>query len=481
MLMKKALLIGLALGLAVALAAPATATDWSASGYIYVLGALHKTMPSGGPPPSPDPADFYGGDAWNDTWSWVRMGAGLNITATQSEDLYGVLGFRMHSNRWGEPDNSDAGAGDPNNMGAWYRTETTGTLSVLLNHAFIDFRVPPKLPVRMRVGIQPIFVRPWVFLMWDGPGISVPISIDPVKLTITPAWYKKWEGTDWESDDTDVYTVDINMPMGPVLVGSFFWYENHNDWLLAGADSGARNSADFWYIGGYSNGKIGPVMYIFDFVYGGGEIDNLAAADVDVESWVLRGEASVNISRFTVGLGGLYATGEDLNTTDSERYMAPNHREAPPAGPGLNGHAPLQDFLILTDGFLGMIPARGNMAGYIGGPNPLGGVWYVRGFAQVMVTDWMRLGVNMGWIGDTTDHGNTIGNAVNAAGNPRDDDDIGFEIVGANIHLYKNLEWGIGFGYLAADDAMDMYTGAGVNNDAPNDPWVICTALLYMF
>jgi hypothetical protein len=483
--MKKMLMIALALGLAVALAAPATATDWSASGYIYVLGAVHKTMPSGGPVPNPDPTSPpYFGDAWNDTWSWVRMGAGLDITARQSEDLYGVLGFRMHSSRWGEPDT----AGDPTKMAAWYRAETTGTLSVLLNHAYIDFRVPPKLPIWMRVGVQPIFVRPWVFVMWDGPGISLRIPIDPIKLTITPAWYKKWEGADFEGDDNDVYTVDMNMPIGPVLIGSFFWYENYNDWSRANAnmavvdDSGNRNEADLWYIGVYSNGKLGPVSYMLDFVYGGGEIDgNPAAAvpvaDRDIESWVIRGETSVNISKFTVGLGALYATGEDNSTVDSEQYIAPNQREG-----GLNGHAPLQDFLLLTDGFLGMIPARGNMAGYIGGPNPLGGVWYVRGFAQVMLTDWMRVGVNMGWIGDTTDDGNRIGNAQDAAGNLRDDDDIGFEIdVGANIQLYKNLQWGIGFGYLVAGDAMDMNTGVVGVNEAPQDPWVLCTALLYTF
>ena len=58
--MKKILMIALALGLAVALAAPAMATDWSARGHIYVGGAIHETVPPAGPPQFPF-ASFDGG------------------------------------------------------------------------------------------------------------------------------------------------------------------------------------------------------------------------------------------------------------------------------------------------------------------------------------------------------------------------------------------------------------------------------------
>ena len=52
--MKKALLIGMAVCLGVALAAPAMAIDWSATGWIGVGFLYHKNLPCGHPNPAFD-------------------------------------------------------------------------------------------------------------------------------------------------------------------------------------------------------------------------------------------------------------------------------------------------------------------------------------------------------------------------------------------------------------------------------------------
>jgi hypothetical protein len=483
--MKKMLLIALALGLVVAMAVPAMATDWSARGHIFVGGAIHKTVPSAGPPALPfvnvplNPAH----DSYGDTMAWVRSGVNLTITARQSEDLYGVLGFNWNSRRWGEQ-----GLTGVQDHGSWYRPldDDSGVGSFLVQEAFIDFRVPPKLPIWLRIGIQPYVIRPWLLVNTVGPGLTGRVMIDPIKLSINMGWAKKWEGFDYDTDDVDAYFADFAMPIGPVRVGAFVWYENFGNWWPTGVadDSGARSEADLYWFGVYADGKIGPIGLQFDFMYSGGDIDmnplTTALADVDVEAWIVRGVFDISpIPRLTVGLGALYGTGEDATTNDSEEFMSVNNRE----GARQQGLPALNDFLLLTAGMpFDIVPARGPMVGFIGGPVDIGGVWYVRGFAHYAVTDWMRLCVNLGWIGDTQDDRNKFGTGQDPEGSGvlSDDDDIGFEMdFGVRFQLYKNLGWGVAFGYLFAGDALDQWDGT--SNDSPSDPWAITTAILYTF
>jgi hypothetical protein len=443
------------------------------------------------------------------------MGANLTITARQSEDLYGVLSFNMNSSRWGEPIN------DFTSLGSWYRNnypvpvpqpyataDDSGTVSVLVQEAFIDFRVPPKLPIWLRIGNQPFVIRPWLVVNTVGPGLTGRVMIDPIKLGINMGWAKKWEGYDWDCDDVDAFFFDAALPIGPVRVGAFMWYEDHGTYagvpiaippLAAGNlmdDSGARNEAQLYWIGGYADGKIGPVGLQFDFVYGGGQVDEdltsafaAATVDQDIRSWVIRGVLNISpIDRLKVGIGGLYATGEDFDPNalgideDSEEFMSVNNREGYGRQQGLPA---LQDFFMVTGGCMGIIPNRYPMVAFFGGPTAIGGLWYVRGFADYMATDWLRLVANFGWLGDTRQDMNKLGNAREAPFAPinlRDDDDIGFELdFGFNIALYKNLQWGVGFSYLWAGDALDQWNGTTGTNDSPNDPWMLLSAIMYTF
>jgi hypothetical protein len=425
--------------------------------------------------------------------AWVRMGSNLTITARQSEDLYGVLGFNMSSSRWGEAGNEPDGT----TSGAWYRAnaDDSGALSVLINDAYIDFRIPPKLPIWMRIGVQPFVIRPWLVVNTTGPGIQLRTMIDPIKLSITGGWAKKWEGYDWDTDDIDAFFGDIAMPIGPVRVGGFVWYEDHGVWggtigvFPHGVypDSGARDQAHLYWFGLYADGKIGPVGLQFDFVYNGGDIDYDAdwsgLVDQDIDAWVIRGVLDVSpMPRLTVGVGALYATGMDLDDPDDiEEYQSVNGPEGFGRQQGLPA---LQDFLLLTDGCMGIVPFRGPGVSFTGGPVSIGGLWYVRGFVNYMATDWLRLVANFGWIGDTRDGGNKLGTAVDPTTTTglRDDDDVGFEMdFGFNIQLYKNLQWGIAFGYLFAGDALDQYNPVTNTNDNPADPWAITSAILYTF
>jgi hypothetical protein len=111
----------------------------------------------------------------------------------------------------------------------------------------------------------------------------------------------------------------------------------------------------------------------------------------------------------------------------------------------------------------------------------IGGTWVAQLFASVSPVPWYKVTLKGMYIGDTTKHGNTLGNAVRL-GFPayRDDKDIGWEIDLLNdIKVYNNLTWSFGGGILIAGDALDQY--AGLLNKSPSNPWVIATKLRYNF
>jgi hypothetical protein len=115
-------------------------------------------------------------------------------------------------------------------------------------------------------------------------------------------------------------------------------------------------------------------------------------------------------------------------------------------------------------------------------PRYWGGLWTIKGYASFKPLDWLKVTGYAMYIGDTTSDGDTVGTAINAAGQPEDEDYIGIEVGAiADIKIYKELTFNMGLGYLFAGDAMDSWTGVGTVNDSPDDPWAILTQLIYKF
>jgi hypothetical protein len=113
-----------------------------------------------------------------------------------------------------------------------------------------------------------------------------------------------------------------------------------------------------------------------------------------------------------------------------------------------------------------------------------GGLWINKLYGSFMVTPQFKTTLEAMYIRDTTDNGNTIGNARKTTGVPEDDNDIGWEIDWLNtLSIYKNLTFGFGFGILFAGDAMDLaVVGASDGtNKSPKNPWALTTNLTYSF
>jgi hypothetical protein len=467
MLMKKALLIALIVGVMAAWAIPAMAIDWSATGYIGTSYLYNKNVPSGNGawtfgPGSP----MLGGSAtadWNDENSYWMTRGRLQIKAQASPDLYGVFYFEIDSQTWGET------ATGKNHAGVWGADQ----VAVEVKNLYVDFRVPPQLPVWLRVGMQTFVVEPNLLEVVDGMGVSGRIMIDPVKMMIRPFWAMQVEGNVWRGgDDADMMGVDISLPIGPAKIGGFFLYEDTRDGTLA--EYG--DQSEVYWLGVYASGKISMVKFAFDFAYDGGNYDAIGdTSDWDFSGFGLRGVVDATFGAFNVGLGGMYLSGgSDDYLTDRNYgwFIQPRGSEVAATlddsvifggwctwfGPGI-GHVP-------APSFTNYYPATGTP---YGGPG-ITGMWGLRGFASVQPLSWLKIMGQVAYWGDTTHHADTYGNAGS-------NQQIGVEYdIGTQVQVYKNLQFKAAFGYLDAGGALRQ-----ANGGKPNDPWAFANALIYTF
>jgi opacity protein-like surface antigen len=521
MLMKKALLIVLALGLICAWSVPARAIDWTAFGGFTVESAFYKNIDNrfpvflGGVPGSnrflgltsfpplgfvtTGPAFGLAGaadPAWNRQNWWLQMRGDIYILARASADLQEV-----NSARFGDADpkfipfsgTSGLGSGI---AGRW----NADAIAIQVKSMYIDFKVPAipnPVSMRVKVGIQPYQLRNPVFLYVDAAGITANLAIPAgdYLFNINPFWAVINHGTasllggtvnvptDWTTaDDGNFFGVDINAVIGNIKPGIFFAMERQSQ-IYQTLGEGNKN---LWWIGPYVDATFGPVALTLDFVYNGGydQWDSGAIEIVDPanplplgiatvlgnsrrhEAWLARGVASYTMNKFKFGVGALYGTGDNPGTPDKyEGYMVPYRSEAAKFN---------DDFLVLT-GDWGLRQPFGvqNIGGlYRDWASPGQGVWYVRGFADYAVNDWLKLKVNGGYIGDTVRHGDEFGTDFD------DDHTVGWEFdAGVQINIYQNLFLDSAFGYLIGGKALaSQFLG-----DRAQDPWTWITSLTYMF
>jgi hypothetical protein len=402
-----------------------------------------------------------------------------------------------------------------------------------VKNAFITFALPPIIPVPVTInaGILPLVTRP-VVQYTDGTGMNISFKPGPAQITLI--WMKALENQDWASDDGDVWGLQGKVNVGTVTVGGYVSYYNLNTYPFqssgalnmygitsANGGNSAYNSnyinnytADFSWWGLYVDGKVGPVYINTDFVYDYGYvvahgdrasstvISPLAERKVDYRGWITRLAVDFPWEKFNFGVVGMYATGPDLKQTSSTglpgvtvAYGAADGYSRKVSGyivpPNAEHVYDDEDFILYGTGAnginragTGFNPGAGGGAGV--GSGAYGGTWFAKLYGQYKPTPWYRITLFGMYIGDTTKHGNRIGDAVNIDGTPRDDKSIGWEIGLFNdIQIYRNLQLRAGGGYLFAGKAFDYHdlrTGAPTNTNAsPANPWALAVKLLYVF
>ncbi len=455
------------------------------------------------------------------------------------KNLSGTMIFEIDALRWGDfPGGSLTKASERNTMGVW----STDRAAVEVKNVYIDFGLPYfgiPVPMTVRVGAQPIGVRPNMVVYTDGVGITGAINAGPV--TLIPIWAKIGENSDFASDDADLYGGHINAKIGTFTLGGYGLNYNMNTYpllystgvnfaTLTGSPSTFTGSAswgptiigtmqaNFWWWGAYVDGKAGPVNLNLDFVYDQGKVKQkfptqVTAEDVKYSGWAGRLKIDFPWEKFNFGVTGMYASGSDLDKTSAsglpgtgvanpslssstfsrkvKGYVVPPASEQSPSS---------QESLVMyscfnaaADGGTG-IAQTGNYQQVSRGA--FGGTWFAKLYGSAKLVPWYKVTLQGLYIGDTSKHGNTLGTARVNPNAPaglqqlRNDNTIGWELDLINeIQIYKNLTWFVGGGVLFAGDALDLYNNAAVSggaspfgqNVSPKTPWNITTRLLYTF
>lgn len=484
--------------------------EFRASGFMEATSFLLRNIPHVGQPrgailtywPKVSGADPWG--AYDTTQSYWQYRAYLRFDAVYGKALSGTFLFELDSNRWGDI------AGDRNTMGYW----TADRAAVEVKNVYFDVALPYlgiPVPMSARVGLQPLVVRPKMVVTTDGMGISGGIKIDPV--SIMPLYFKALEGRDASSDDVDVYGLHANAKVGTFTIGGYGLYYNMNTYPLSSVTTYygvtvASFDANFWWLGFYADGKLGPVNLNFDFVYDRGKVEARdsgparGARDVKYRGWATMLKIDYPWDKFNFGGVFMYASGSDARKTDANG--APGSPVADPyygttlgvrstkvgsyvTPPGSEQWAAFQESIVFYAPQMSASATPltfGPGATYLNyvTRGAIGGTWFAKLYGSFKATPWYKITLQALYIGDTTKHGNTVGNARTAAGRLRDDRTIGWEFDLINeINIYKQLKWDIYGGILLAGDALDLWTTVGNINTSPKNPWLIGTKLRYNF
>jgi hypothetical protein len=446
-------------------------------------------------------------------FSYLDTRAHLKFDAVMEKGLSGTFMFEIDTNRWGMASNSFANTREAATFGSW----TTDRTAVEVKNIYIDFGLPYfgiPVPMTVRIGAQPLAIRPAFFLYSDGMGIQGGIQVPPV--TIIPYYYKALEGVDWTADDVDVYGLQVIAKVNTFTIGAYGMFYNMNTYPFQVANtaimpvppvtggiggimsqSPGTESAEMWWLGVYADGKAGPVNFNFDFIYDHGKVEPrqllaTIAPDVKYRGWATRAKVNYPWEKFNFGVVGMYASGADANKTGTSgrpgsttatgvaatkvgSYVVPPGSEMAP----INSESVVAYSIWAgASGGCGLLETSNYSALSRGA---FGGTWFAKLYGSASLTPWYKVTLQGLYIGDTTKHGNTWGTAVKPSDTLRDDSDIGFELDMINdISLYKNLTFSFAGGYLWAGDALDLRSGVGTNRSM-NNPWAVRTRLMYYF
>ena len=361
-------------------------------------------------------------------------------------NLSGTIYFEIDTYRYGSVLNGSASTREGNNFGAW----TTDRTAVEVKNIYIDVGLPYfgiPVPITVRVGAQPIGVRPQMLVYSDGTGVTAGIKIDPVM--IMPIYAKALENLDFADDDVDVWGLHANAKLGTFTVGGYglnyrmntypFFVNQFasgtilsaNIWRYPCPYTGIWNQnpgtfkSHMWWFGAYADGKAGPVNLNFDFVYDYGSVDERQSMiaglhNVNYRGWATRIKIDYPWEKFNFGGVYMYATGADAKHTSASGlpgtttargtfssyqggYVTPPGSEQAPANgesmvvysmePGATGGYGIAD----TSNYAAM--SRGGF----------GGTWFAKLYGSVKLAPWYKLTAMGLYIGDTTANGNTFG------------------------------------------------------------------------
>ena len=348
-----------------------------------------------------------------------------------------------------------------------------------------------------------------MFWFNDATGVTVAAKFDPVQ--ITGYWCKGMEGRIADtSDDIDVYGLKVTAKIEAITVGGYGYYFNMRQYPFGSVTNGTAygtsnldsQQMQIYWLGFYADGKLGPVVMNFDFIYDNGKAKHKwrdTIGDVKYSGWATRLKLDFPWEMFNFGVIGTYATGSDLRKTDAtgqpgKAVVDPNYAAAgyksskvsgyvvPPYSETGGAFAEGECFFgaTITSGFTGI--------GYSGSGSPrvsrgsAGGLWLAKLYGSYKVTPDYKMTLQGLYIGDTAKNGDTFGTSLDASGGRKNNSSIGWELDLINDwNIYKNLNLKFGGGLLFPGDALKYWDSVKGKNVKPETPWIFVTTLTYSF
>lgn len=464
--MRKLFVMGMVMVLAItmAMAIPAQAVEFKVSGMAdattYLLGNYSYKNSA---PVADKKGEF--------TSSFIDERMRVDLNALVTKDLGAVIKMELDSTNWGDNGDGRNNAGKLNADRAAFE----------VRNAYIDANLP-YVPVNLKAGIYGFYYRPHVFLFTDATGVNLTIKADPI--TITPFYYKGYEGAYDKNDDIDFYGLLLDYTGKALKVGAYGLYVNTGDFDASTRSAfsypypgnytgfNATRTGNFYWAGVYADGGIGNFLFRFDAITNWGKLEDKSTAtsqDVDYRGGMVYGKAWYDMKHTQIGLVGMYSTGDDAkNTTKVEGFRLP---------PGSESYALFMEGLIVypspfnaKNGYMTFSLDAANNAYNFQPYRGYGGTYLAKAFATVNPAQWLSCTGMYSFIGDTVKNGNRFGSAS-------DKNDIGQEVdLYTKLTLTKNLTYDIGLGYLFAGDALKR-------NDQtdPANAWAVITRLLLTF
>ena len=138
----------------------------------------------------------------------------LKFDAIMGKELSGTIFFEADSSTFGDYQGMVGGSFMRNSMGTWNADNT----SLEIKNVYFDVAVPyVPVPMTVRFGVQPFGIRANMFAYFDGAGVTVAAKLDPVQ--ITGSWAKMAEGLQANSDDTDLWSLQLSAKIDTFSIG----------------------------------------------------------------------------------------------------------------------------------------------------------------------------------------------------------------------------------------------------------------------
>jgi hypothetical protein len=327
--------------------------------------------------------------------------------------------------------------------------------------AYTDFQLPSvDSKARFRIGLQTHKVNEW---FWAETAMGVKFYGDNYYL----AWFRgvdnqSADGQDWGDNDLDAISARYDLKMEPVKVGFFLTYFWEDIPTPAG---GFVDLSSFNTLGSYTVKKLpnlkfnllaigvdgdwstatsfGKVFVNWDLIYETGSLDDVSIdgvtkTDLDLSAWLAHLDIGATFGKATVTYTLIWASGDDNeDDNDLEGYM--------PVDVDASYSIIFNEGGYSNDDYFTERPVIADK-----------GIFVNKLALDYAATKQLKVGIAGLYL--------LLAEDVELATGSKEDG-LGFEIDAyVSYKLYPNLTLALNIGYLASDDAMDVFeVGSGSN------------------